>query len=166
MNLKSKLTELDIIAMQGQVDEIVFNHIDTSTNYAQAYKEIAPKLDEALQFLQRYLKEKGLETPPSNTYWVLYAGLVSKLAHFKAYTMWKLGRGSNEEIDRLFVVSAFVLPNKNTEVNEEVLEDMAVQYRAFKEEQGEETTINLHDEAIAQNFSQSQCLDYIIKYLI
>ena len=80
--------------------------------------------------------------------------------------MWKLGRGSNEEIDRLFVVSAFVLPNKNTEVNEEVLEDMAVQYRAFKEEQGEETTINLHDEAIAQNFSQSQCLDYIIKYLI
>ena len=68
MNLKSKLTELDIIAMQGQVDEIVFNHIDTSTNYAQAYKEIAPKLDEALQFLQRYLKEKGLNTPPSNTY--------------------------------------------------------------------------------------------------
>ena len=165
MNLKLKLNELDIISMQEQLDEIVFNHIDTSANYEQAYKQIAPKLDEALQFLQRYLQANGVETPPGNTYWILFAGLISKLAYFKAFTMWKLQHGSAEEMNRLFITSAYVLPNKETEVNEEILEDIAAHYTLFQQQAGHEATIDLHKEALAQKFSSTDCLAYIVKQL-
>ena len=165
MNLKFKLNELDIISMQEQVDEIVFNYIDTSVNYEQAYKQIAPKLDEAMQFVQRYLQANSLETPPSNTYWMLFAGLVSKLAYFKAYTMWKLQHGSQDEMNRLFIASAYVLPNKETEANEEILEDIAAQYTVFQQQNGEETLVDLHKQALAQKLTPTDCLAYIVKHL-
>lgn len=164
MNLKLKLNELDIISMQEQVDEIVFNYIDTSANYEQAYKQIAPKLDEAMQFLQRYLEKNSLQVPPSNTYWTIFAGLVSKLAYFKAFTMWKLQHGSTEEMNRLFVASAYVLPNKETEASEEILEDIAVQYRIFQQQRNEQA-IDLHEDALSQKLSTTECLAYIVKHL-
>lgn len=165
MNSTVKVKELDIISIQEQVDEIIFNHIDTAANYQEAYKVFAQKLDEMLQFLQRYLQANKLDVPPSNTYWTLFAGLASKLMYFKAYTMWKLDHGKVEEMNELFIASACVLPNKETEAAEEILEDISANYAAFQKEKELTPVINLHDDVLAKKLTTTQCLTQIVEKL-
>ena len=166
MDTTVKAKELDIISIHEQVDEIIFNNIDTAANYQDAYKVLAQKLDEVLQFLKRYLQANKLDVPPSNTYWTLFAGLVSKLMYFKAYTMWKLDHGKVEEMKDLFIASACVLPNKETEAAEEILEDISANYDVFQKEKQLTPVVNLHDDVLEKKLTTTQCLTHIAQKLL
>lgn len=166
MEMKTKNNRVDLMTVQEYVDEVVFNYIDTSNNYQQAYKALSPKLDEGLQYLQTYLTDNQVDVPPSNTYWTLYATLVSKLAYFKAFSMWKLNHGQPEEMNRLFIASAYVLPNKDTEINDEILADISNHYKAFQQDQKHEKIINLHEEVLYKKMTTDECLRYIKQHLL
>ncbi|OCS88476.1 hypothetical protein [Caryophanon tenue] len=166
MEMKTKNNRVDLMSVREFVDEIVFNHIDTSNNYEQAYKALAPKLDEGLAYLKKYMQENNGELPKSNTYWTLYATLISKISYFTAFSMWKLQKGTVDEINTLFLASVYVLPNKATAVNEEILEDVSANYTVFQQEQQFDTVIDLHKEALNRNMTTADCLSYIVKHLL
>ncbi|GGG27275.1 hypothetical protein GCM10007425_22300 [Lysinibacillus alkalisoli] len=72
---------LDIMSLQEQVEQIVFDYMDTSVRYEIAYEQLNPLFQETINYYMTYL-DKQQALPTASTYWHMFASTTAQLSFF------------------------------------------------------------------------------------
>ncbi|RHW38645.1 hypothetical protein D1B33_07150 [Lysinibacillus yapensis] len=135
---------LNLLQLKEQMDEIVFNYIDTSSKWEIAYSKINELLQIAVHHFERYVEVNG-ELPKENTYWVLFLNLGYKLIYFHTISDYQLKEQPSEADKKraveLLTLSAKCIPNVQSENHAEFLEEIIKSLVHIQEEQGKQNEL-------------------------
>lgn len=129
---------LKVSEIEDHLNQVIFECIDTSEKWERVEKELAEIEREMEQFYVKIIDENSGEVPKENSFWHLFLGVVSKVLYFKSLAMASLNEGNEKLAPKLkmaMVTAIETLPNKQTEENEEFLNEISNTIRRlFSEE--------------------------------
>lgn len=143
MSTKASLTNktLNLVQLKDEMDEIIFNYIDTTQKWEVAYSLLDELLKSAVDYFNRYVKAYG-ELPKENTYWVLFLDIVSKIIYFHTIAYYQLNVKQQQDVKeqtiQLLTTAANCIPDVNKEVNAEFLNEIASSYDKIQASIGEQ----------------------------
>lgn len=118
---------LNITAIEEQLNQIIFEYIDTSENWQKAVTELSEIERELEQFFITSIDNNNGSLPKGNAYWYLFLDIVSKLLYFKGLAKAKLYKDNEKEIVKVieaWKASLLILPNNQLENNRAFLEEI------------------------------------------
>jgi len=140
---------LNINAIEEQLNQIIFEYIDTSESWQKASTELSEIERELEQFFIKYIDENNGSLPKGNAYWYLFMDVVSKLLYFKGVANAKLNKDNEKEMSKVieaWKASLLILPNNQIENNREFLEEIIKSIQALSNE-----TVNVEETTIEKN---------------
>ena len=72
---------LNLADLQQQMDEAIFDYIDSKPNWDKAYILLDEMLEQTTKYFLTVVESKG-NLPKSTTYWILFMELNAKLIYF------------------------------------------------------------------------------------
>lgn len=124
---------LNLAKIQLQLDEIVFENIDTGRNWERAQMLLHELLEESKQFFSNYLERNDGKLPKANSYWALFMDLVARLSYFIAYAEQQLGEGPSILASKYAAAVSF-LPNCEHEGCVDFFEEVCESYKSVANE--------------------------------
>lgn len=113
--------------MGSHLDQLVFDCIDTSSNWLKAEKELLEMERELEQYFVKTIDDQNGELPKESSYWYLFMDVVAKVLYFRSLASISLNE-NDEKVKKktLAAMSTSVqtLPNNHTEENEEFLREV------------------------------------------
>lgn len=166
MEIQVKRDHLDIVKLQEEMDSVVFDYIDTSSNYKKAARELNQMHTQVTTFYKDFIAGRAGEIPPSNTYWFLFIDCSAKLCFFLATAIYYSSNELQEtpiKVEKLLETAARTLPNINQEENEEFLTAV---FALYTEVVADETkTVALREEVLAQKGTVTKCLQQLKQFV-
>lgn len=166
MEIQVKRDHLDIVKLQEKMDSIVFDYLDTSSNYRKATRELNQIYTQVTSFYKDFITGRAGEIPPSNTYWFLFIDCSAKLCFFLATAIYYSSNELQEtpiKVEKLLEIAARSLPNIHQEENEEFLTAV---FTLYTEVVGDETKTNtLREEVLAQKGAVTNCLQHFKQFV-
>lgn len=123
-----KYNKINILKLQNDLNEIVFNYIDSSQKWDKAYSALDELMSTTIGHFQSSVKKDQINTLPANTYWVLFLNNVSRLIYFHTIA-YKEAKANSSELSKETVLSLIqhavkCLPNTKHEENQQFLEEI------------------------------------------
>ncbi|KGR86391.1 hypothetical protein CD30_19010 [Ureibacillus massiliensis 4400831 = CIP 108448 = CCUG 49529] len=166
MSTKLSITgkDLNLLKFKEDMDEIVFNYIDTTQKWEKAYSQLDELLNGAVDYFNSHITGVGM--PKQNTYWVLFMDITSKLIYFHTLAYQQLKMIQNEDVTKevlqLYLVAANCIPDVQKLANAEFLMEVAHSYEELKlynDKQGEFEKVLLK-----QNNSADKCIQAFYEF--
>ena len=132
-NNNAQVQLLNLAKIQNQLDEIVFENIDTGRNWERAQMLLRKLLEDSEQFFSNILERTNGKLPKANSYWALFMDLVAKLTYFTAYAEQQLGEEPSILASKYAAAVSF-LPNCEHEGCVEFFEEVCESYKAVANE--------------------------------
>lgn len=131
-NIDLKNDLLNLPKLQLQVDNIVFDHIDTKPNWPKAYEQLHALLQKVSRNFNAQIASNDEAMPKASTYWTLFMDIAAKLTYFTGLAHSQLIAENDAEakasITELYEISACCLPNATLEDNEEFISEVKKSY--------------------------------------
>lgn len=157
----SSQQSLNLLQLKEQLDEVVFNYIDTSQKWGVAHAKIEQLLKAVVQHFDQYVKANG-ELPKENTYWVLFLNLSYKLIYFHTITGYHGNVLPNKERTvELLILSAKCIPNVQSENHAEFLSEIAQSLETVIEQEGKQA--EFEKEILQQNNRPCDCFESFLE---
>ena len=122
---------LNLADLQQQMDETIFDYIDSKPNWDKAYILLDEMLEQTTKYFLRVVETKG-ELPKANTYWVLFTEINAKLIYFTTLALKHRTQRSKGITDELlanrFEIASKCLTNIHTEENEQFLQEIKASF--------------------------------------
>ena len=166
--LEIKNNLLNVAQLQEKVDEIIFDHIDTSQNWGKAFKGLNNLFQQTVQFYVKYIDENGI--PNTKVYWSLYLDVVGRLVYFKTLAERHLTDIQNDkDVDHIidgYKVAAKCLPHDNVNNEHELLDEISESFEGIQLLEGEKGKFkkSIHEHNPSMNESLKILYDYFIKF--
>lgn len=126
--VSEKYKKINLIQLQNDVSDIVFNYIDTSQNWEKAYSYLDELLNTTVNHFQNSNSKGQMDSFISNTYWVLFLNIMSRLIYFHTISYKEMKKNSSElskeNVLSLICYAAKCLPNTKNEDNQQFFEEM------------------------------------------
>ncbi|CAM5195404.1 Dimeric dUTPase (All-alpha-NTP-PPase superfamily) OS=Ureibacillus acetophenoni OX=614649 GN=SAMN05877842_102309 PE=4 SV=1 [Ureibacillus acetophenoni] len=139
---------INVAQLQEKVDEIIFDYIDTSKNWAKAHKGLNNLYQQTVRFFVDYVDNQNGSIPKGNVYWTLFAEIVARITYFKTLAERHLKDLQTdvdvENIIKGYSAAANCLPNVKVIKEHDLLDEIS---ESFEE-------IHLQD-GVKGNFKQS-----------
>ncbi|MCM3720822.1 GTPase [Solibacillus isronensis] len=139
MTIEMKNDLLNLPSLQLKMDRIVFENIDTKPNWSKAFEQLDELLHKVANNFNDYIARNNGELPSSNTYWILYMDITSKLLYFTglahANLIAKDDADACAHVIKLYELSASCIPNAHIESNEELLSEIEKSIHQLNEEE-------------------------------
>ena len=122
---------LNLAELQQQMDEAIFDYIDSKPNWDKAYILLDEMLEHTTKYFLTVVDSNG-GLPKSTTYWVLFMELNAKLIYFTTLALKNRTQKSNGITDELlanrFEIASKCLTNIDTEENEQFLQEIKASF--------------------------------------
>lgn len=136
---------LHILQLKEQMDEVVFNYIDTSQKWEVAYSELDVLLEKTTGYFESYMEASG-DKPEGNTTAVLFLNVAYKLIYFHTISYYHLEETDQaavrDKVLDLLTLAAKCIPDVHKENNAEYLGEIAKSYEEISREQGNQQGFN------------------------
>lgn len=153
-----------LLQIKEQLDEIVFNYIDTSQNWKVAYLELDSLLDKAA-ILYSGFKEANGDRPRENTNAILFLNVSYKLIYFHTISYYHSIETNREAVKaqalELLTLAANCIPNVQKENHAEYLSEIAKSYEEISQIQGKKQVFE--KTILEQNNKIVDCLNSYLK---
>lgn len=130
---------VNLLQLKEQLDEIVFNYIDTHQQWDIAYSKLDSLLQNVIGYYESYMKANG-DIPKENTTANLLLNMSYKLIFFHTISYYHLKETNQEAVkDRtleLLSLAANSIPDAQRENHSEYLEEIAKSYAEISKVQG------------------------------
>lgn len=124
MTLNISNNVLNLADLQQQMDETIFDYIDSKPNWDKAYILLDEMLEQTMKYFHHIVDMKG-ELPKATTYWTLFTELNAKLIYFTTLALKNRTQKSKGITDELlanrFEIASKCITNIHTEENEQFL---------------------------------------------
>ncbi|MDN4494576.1 hypothetical protein [Ureibacillus aquaedulcis] len=151
-------TAVNLLEMKEQLDEVVFNYIDTQQKWEVAYSKLDSLLEKVISYYESYMKANG-DKPKENTTANLLLTMSYKLIYFHTISNYHLEEmnqvESKDQTLELLTLAANCIPNIQKENHGEVLYEIAKSYEEISQEQG--TQQKFVDRILEQNNRITDC---------
>lgn len=128
MSIRVKNSVLDLQEVQEQLDHTVFDHIDTAQNWEKAQGNLQPLYSQTTAYFKEVVANNNGDMPKENSYWMLFMHTASRLVYFDNLTKHNisspLDEASRHQIADGYVTAAKILPNCQSEYNEEFFDEI------------------------------------------
>lgn len=119
---------LNLLQLQNEMNEIVFNYIDTTQKWEKAYTHLDDLLNVAIEHFQSHIKKELKHKLTSDTYSVLFLNIVARTIYFLTIA-YKEMKKNNSELYKdnalsLLLHSVKCLPNTKNEENKQFLNEI------------------------------------------
>jgi len=142
---------LNISAMESHLNQVVFDCIDTSENWARAEKELSEMERELEQFFVKTIDQNEGELPKQNSYWYLYMDIVAKVLYFRSLANSSLNPNDEKvtaKAKAAMLTVVRILPNNHIEENEDFLKEVIQTISRLYNEAVEITPIPLKESLV------------------
>ncbi len=123
---------INVAQLQGKVDELIFDYIDTSKNYGKAFKGLNNLFQQTVKFYVSYINEHKGSIPEGNVYWTLFADVTARLIYFKCISEKQLTNlQTDEDVENTlegYLVAANCLPNTGSITERFLLDEISESY--------------------------------------
>ncbi|KGR74465.1 hypothetical protein [Ureibacillus sinduriensis] len=130
---------VNLLQLKEQLDEIVFNYIDTNQKWDIAYSKLDSLLKKVLGYYESYMKANG-DNPKENTTANLLLNMSYKLIFFHTVSYYRLKETNQEAVKvrvlELLSLAANCIPDVQKENHAEYLEEIAEVYSEISKVQG------------------------------
>lgn len=151
---------LNLVQLQDRMEELVFNHIDTSQKWDKAYSGLTELLNQSVSYFNQSVENNKGELPKANTFWALFMDIESKLIYFNTLSYLRLKENQLDSIKgnilRLLVQAANCIPEVQKETNTEFLDEICNCYEEIENYNGKKG--ELKRIILAQNNRLDACL--------
>lgn len=152
---------MHILQLKEQLDEIVFNYIDTSQVWEVAYSELDVLLEKTTGYFESFMEASG-DKPRGNTSAVLFLNIAYKLIYFHTISYYHLKETNQDAVRdkalQLLTLSAKCIPDVNKENHLEYLKEIAQSYEEISQIQGKQQ--EFEQAIIEQNHMIADCFDH------
>lgn len=128
--LNDQYTKFNLLQLQNDLSEIVFDYIDTSQKWDIAYQKLDELLNKTIGHFQSSEQKEEIKSLTENTFWFLFLNNVSRLIYFHtlAYKEMKAKTSefSKETVLSLVQHAVKCLPNTKHEENKQFIEEVKV----------------------------------------
>jgi len=153
-----KKNTLYVLQLKEQVDETVFNYIDTSEKWDVAYAKLDALLKEAIVNFENYMEVNG-EKPKEDTTSVLFLNGLFKLVYFHTISYYHLEDNKQNEkrakVLELLILAANCIPNVAKGNFADYLKEIANSYEEISQVEGKQQ--EFEKAIIEQNNKISDC---------
>lgn len=166
MSVKESITgkSLNLLQLKEQMDEVVFNYIDTSNKWERAYSELDGLLISIVDFFNSQITSEGL--PKQNTYWILFMDITSRLIYFHTFAFYQMKKLQQEDVTKevlqSYLIAANCIPDVRKLANAEFLLEVAHSFEEielYKGKQGE-----FERAILEQNNQASDCIEAFLNF--
>lgn len=155
---------LHLLHFKEQVDEIVFNYIDTSQKWEVAYFELNLLLEKATAYFDSIMEASG-DKPKGNTTAVLFMNSAYKLIYFHTISYYHLKEtnqeSSKDKVLELLTLAAKCIPDVKKENHAEYLKEIAKTYEEISQVQGKQQ--EFEQAILEQNNKIADCFAHFSK---
>lgn len=118
---------LKVSAMEQNLNQVIFDCIDTTERWDQAEKELFEMDRELEQFFVKMIDENDGALPKENSYWYLYMDVVAKVLYFKSLASISLQPNDETVLAKskvAMITVVRILPNNHLEENKDFLNEV------------------------------------------
>lgn len=133
---KTKGDLLDVMSLQEQIDQVVFDYFDTSVRHEIAHEQLMKLFTEVRTYFTDYLAKNDGVLPAASTYWHMFVSCASQLSYFLAITTLTTAKQPQDTALALEYATLAVqtLPHLKTEDDELMVEEMKQQFTVLIED--------------------------------
>ncbi|KGR83451.1 hypothetical protein ACTHQ8_01400 [Lysinibacillus odysseyi] len=128
MTSQAKTNVLNLEELQEQLNHVVFDHIDTALNWERAQSKLQPLYSQAVAYFKETVEQNDGAIPKENSHWMLFMHIASRLVYFenliKQNMSASLDEASLDQITEGYVAAAKILPNCQSDYNEEYFNEI------------------------------------------
>src|SRR5690554_4918576 len=99
-NIQVNNNILNLVQLQEELDGILFDYIDTSQKWNQAFERLEELLRQTISYFTSYVRNEG-KVPEGNVFWALYMDIVAKIIYYKTLSYMNLESNSVEKKDEI-----------------------------------------------------------------
>lgn len=154
------------LQLKEQLDEVVFNYIDTAQNWEVAYSKLDKLLEEATVYFHEYMEASG-DQPKGNTTAIIFLNVAYKLIYFHTISHYHLKDTNQQAVKEnaleLLTLAAKCIPDVKKENHAEYLTEIAKSYEKISQVEGKQK--EFEQAILEQNTSVSDCFTAFSKAL-
>lgn len=126
--IKEQYNKINILQFQNDLNEIIFDYIDTSQKWDKAYLKLDELLNKTLGHFQSYEQKEEMKSISEDTFWFLFLNNFSRLIYFHTLA-YKETKAKSSELSKEMILSLFhyavkCLPNTKHENNKQFIEEV------------------------------------------
>ena len=149
-----------LLQLKEQLDEIVFNDIDTSRKWEVAYSKLDSLLENATMYYNGFKEAYG-DKPKENTTAILFLNVSYKLIYFHTISYYHSNETDKESVKNqaleLLLLAANCIPDARNETHAEYLDEIAKSYEEISQIQGKQ--VEFKNSIIEQNNRIIDCFN-------
>ena len=153
-----------LLQLKEQLDEIVFNYIDTSQKWEVAYAKLDELLKSATVYFDSYMKANG-DLPKEDTTAILFLNVSYKLIYFHTISYYHLTETQQEEVKdhvlELLILAAECIQDVHKENHAEYVHEIAKSYEEISQVKGSQ--IQFEKTILEKNNSVADCFESFAK---
>lgn len=127
-NVSEKTKKINLLQFEKELDDIIFNHIDTSQNWNKAHAKLDELLNETIGHIQSSINDEHINLESANTFWVIFLNLMSRLIYFHTLSYKEMKADTSElsmdNVLSLLTYAVKCLPNTKYEDNQLFLDEV------------------------------------------
>lgn len=162
-NIQVNNNILNLVQLQEELDGILFDYIDTSQKWNQAFERLEELLRQTISYFTSYVRNEG-KVPEGNVFWALYMDIVAKIIYYKTLSYMNLETNSVEKKDEIIKAlhdAVNCLPNVEKR-NHELLQEISNTYEKLELFNGNEGEFERH--YIEKNNTLEDCIKYFNEF--
>ena len=153
-----------LLQIKEQLDEIVFNYIDTSQKWEVAYTKLDALIEKATIYYNGFMEAYG-DKPKENTTAILFLNISFKLIYFHTISFYHL-KETNQEVVKeqvleLLTLAANCIPDVQKENHAEYLNEIAKSYEEISQVKGKQA--EFERSILEQNNRIGDCFNFYSK---
>ncbi|MGM9945364.1 MAG: hypothetical protein ACI33M_10500 [Lysinibacillus sp.] len=160
MNIQVKNNILNLAELQEKLNRVVFDYVDTTQKWEKAQEHLQQLQSQMVVYFEQYISRNEGSLPSGNPYWVLFLDLASRLVYFnslvKQNLMTDFDEAKRNEIANAYEMAAKIFPYKQSEENDEFLEEIEKSLRQIT------NSTRLIDKS---SYPLSQCIESFHDYI-
>lgn len=126
--ISEKHNRINLLQFEKELDDIIFNYIDTSQKWDKAYSELDKLLNDTIGHFQSSENGEEMITDSANTYSVIFLNLMSRLIYFHTLSYKEMKADTSElsldNVLSLLSYSVKCMPNTKYEDNQLFLDEI------------------------------------------
>ncbi|MCM3388043.1 hypothetical protein M3649_07820 [Ureibacillus chungkukjangi] len=153
-----------LLQIKEQLDEIVFNYIDTTQKWEVAYDKLDELLEKATIYYNGFMEANG-DKPKENTSAILFLNISFRLIYFHTISYYHLKVTNKEAVKNqvleLITLAANCIPDVQKEGHAEYLNEIAKSYEEISQVKGKQ--VEFEQSIIEQDNRIVDCFNYYSK---
>lgn len=127
---------MNLAQLQEQMNETVFNFIDSSQQWDKAYNELDNLVGQVTKYFNNWVEKEG-QLPKGSTYWTIFMDIVARLIYFYGLAQEHIendNERSKDSIVTIYTFAANCMPEVQSEDSQSFFEELEKSYKQLTEE--------------------------------